>query len=230
MTTNAFPTATNAEPGTSFQSTQGIRTELRRSLVLNAAAPFGAYQLAVHNWHMSQVGALLVAAAVPTAASVGRLVRGRAVDLIGVLALVAVGISLLGVAAGGGASIVLLKDSFLTGALSVACFASLLMARPLMFHFVKRLRAGDNAEARAAFDAVWERADARRRFRLVTVVWGTVYAAEVAIKVGMVVALPAATVLAAGPVVTGGVTLATIGWTIRFFQRHAAPSVAVAGA
>ena len=55
--------------------------------------------------------------------------------------------------------------------------------------------------------------------RLITIVWGTVYVAELIVRVILIYALSAQMVLVFSPVLIGGFTILTIIWTFSYVRR-----------
>lgn len=196
------------------------RGGLIRSIVLNAAIPLALYFLAKRFVTDSEFVALAIAAIFPLVGSLVGILRARRLDLFGVLALLGIGISMIGIALGGDPKILLIRESFLTAGLGIACFASfIVMPRPLMFYFGRQFSAAGDPAKTAAFDALWEIPGARRVFNRMTLVWGAMYTGEFLLRVVMVSILPIPVVLAASPVIFGGITIATIAWTIAYARR-----------
>jgi hypothetical protein len=195
-----------------------------QSIVLNAAVPVALYSLTKHYLSDSDVVALTVAAIFPLCGSVLGLVRRRRMDVIGILVLLGIAVSLVALSLGGDARVLLIRESFLTGALGIACFISLLMRRPLMFYFGRQFMAGDDPVKLARFDAQYELPAGRRVHRRITVVWGAAYVGEFLLRVGLVLTLPPVVVVGISPIIFGAITLGTIGWTlayVRSIQRRA---------
>ena len=119
----------------------------------------------------------------------------------------------------GDARLLLVRESFITGAFGVACLASLTFPRPMMFYFARYFIAGRDSERRRLFESRWKYPAARRAHRLVTIVWGVVFLAEFLGRVVLVYSLTPAVVLGVAPMVTGFVTVATVVWTLRYAAR-----------
>jgi hypothetical protein len=98
----------------------------------------------------------------------------------------------------------------------------------MMFYFGRHFLAGDDPTKRRRYEASWALAEVRFTSRLITVVWASVYLAEFAIRVALILLVPVAWVLAISPVLLGSLTLVTIVWTFRYARRareHAHPKV-----
>jgi hypothetical protein len=79
--------------------------------------------------------------------------------------------------------------------------------------------AGNDATRRRRYEASWALPDVRFASRLITVVWGTVYLGEFAIRVALIFLVPVSWLLVISPVLLGSLTLITIVWTFRYAKR-----------
>ncbi len=190
-----------------------------RSIVLNAAVPLALYYLAKNSLAASGFTALAIAAAFPLAGSLIGVVRARRLDLIAILALLGIAVSMIGIALGGDPRILLIRESFLTGALGISNFVSLLLPRPLMFYFGRQFATGGDPVRIAEYDAQYQIPAARRVHRLITIVWGCVFTGEFILRVVMVYTLPIPVVIAISPFIFGGIVLGTITWTFAYIRR-----------
>jgi len=81
----------------------------------------------------------------------------------------------MGVLLGGNAKVLLIRESFFTAMLGIACFVSLLLPRPLMFYVNRQFIAGKDPEKIAQCNQQWNHRYARFVHRLITRVWGIAY-------------------------------------------------------
>lgn len=165
--------------------------------------------------------ALAVAAIPPAFDGLYGVVRRRRMDLISALVLAGIVVSIIAVLLGGNPRVLLVRESFFTGALGVACFVSLvLLPRPLMFYFGRYFATGDDPAKLAGYNALWQYPYFRHVQRLITLVWGVAYTGEFVLRVGMAAsALPIPVVLAVSPVIFGAITVATMVWTFAYARR-----------
>lgn len=184
-------------------------------MLLNAAVPAVVYSLARRHG-LSDVPALLWAAAVPAALSVAGLLRQRTISPIAAIALFAIAVSIIGAALGGGPKVLLIRESFVTGTLGLACLVSFALPRPLMFYFGRYFETRGDRAAVAAFNARWSSPLFRRVNRLITLVWAGAFLGEFVLRVILVFTLPAVVVLAFAPLILGAITIGTIVWTYRY--------------
>ncbi|MGN6608112.1 MAG: VC0807 family protein [Jatrophihabitans sp.] len=133
------------------------------------------------------VGAYLLSTAGPLLGAVlvwrrARALNGASVAIL-CFALLSAVTALIG---GHDASVLLYKDAGVTGAIGLLFAASLLLSRPLAFHFGQRFWTDGSAAGMRAWSALWSAPEFRRANRLVTVVWAVVLLGQ-AVAQGVVV-------------------------------------------
>ena len=190
-----------------------------RDIAVDATIPVVCYYAAKRFFAASDFTALLVASAFPIVKSAWHIGRRREIDPVALLIVLGIASSALALLLGGNPRLLLVRESFVTGAFGIACLVSLSFPRPMMFYFARYFIAGRDPEARKLFESRWEYPAARRAHRVVTIVWGVVFLAEFIVRVMLVYSLRPAVVLASAPVVTGAVTVATVVWTFRYAGR-----------
>jgi hypothetical protein len=186
--------------------------------VLNAAVPTIVYQIA-HHRGAGDVLALGLAAIFPAVVALIGIVRRRTLDPIAGIVLFGLAVSACAFAIGGGARVLLIRESFVTGALGLTCFASLLAPRPLMYYFGRWFETHGEAEAMRTYDLQWANPRFRAANRRITLAWGAAFSGEFVLRVAMALTLPTAAVLAAGPLVLAAITVATLAWTFSYVRR-----------
>lgn len=156
---------------------------LRRMLIFDIAGPLIAYNV-LHSHGASEVLALILAGTLPAIGVLIDFRRNRALDVIGCVVL---GGLLVGAVLGlvtHSPRAVLLEGSIVTAAFALAALGSLFTRRPLMFHFAQAAIGGRHSpggqELNRRYDAV---SGMRRYFRIVTLVWGSAFVLEAAVKV-----------------------------------------------
>ena len=193
---------------------------LYRTLGLSLVIPLIVIQVLLH------LGAApLIAIAAATVFPLGEMIyEAVTVKRIGLIAIV----SLAGIVTGfglafatGNAVFALLKDSLLTTVFGLLFLGSLATSRPLIYRLNLDL-AGNDAAARAAAEALWERPAAQRTFRLITLVWGCGLVLEAAARVVAALTLPLATATSLSPIIAvvciGGILV----WTVRYARARQA--------
>jgi intracellular septation protein A len=175
------------------------------ALWLNVGGPLAAYQV-LTNDGASPTNALLVGAAFPLATIGAKALRNRRLDIIGMFSLTAIAIGILGTVLFHNPHILLVKDSFLTAALGLACLGSLFTSRPLL-----ALLAGQFAASTGRTPSTASATALRR----LTLVWGCTLLIEAALRVALSFLLPPAILLTISPLVDVAVFGPVAVWTLR---------------
>ena len=212
-------TAAAVSPATAPISARPLVVSLAWDIVLTTTIPLGCYLFWKRFVSPSELAALLFATSFPALKGAYDLLRRREINPVAVLVLLGIVSSILALSVGGDPRLLLIRESFFTGAFGLACLVSLVFPRPMMFYFGRYFMAGADPAKRAHFDAGWGNSDVRRGHRLVTVVWGVVYTAEFVLRIILAYSLPAAVVLVISPTITGLATILTILWTFRYAFR-----------
>lgn len=188
---------------------------IARSIVINGAVPLVIYNV-LKGHGASDITALGIAAVAPAIDGIVTVARARRIDLLSALALIGIAIGIGAVLIGGDPRLLLIRESFLTCALGIACFVSFLLPRPLMFYFGRYFSTGDVPEKVAAYNQLWQYPYFRHVNRIITLVWGFAYVGEFVLRVFMVYRLSINEVLALSPIVFNGITIAVIAWTFAY--------------
>lgn len=187
-------------------------------IVLNASIPLACYYFAKQFISPSEFIDLVFAGIFPIAKSIYDPIRRRELDPVATLVLLGIVTSIIAIFFGGSPKLLLIRESFFTGAFGLACLVSLLLPRPIMFYFGRYLMVGKDPEKRAAYDARWQNPIARRAHRFITAAWGIVFVGEFLLRVYLVYTLSVAAVLVVSPTILNGATIALIIWT--FWYAH----------
>jgi hypothetical protein len=190
------------------------------TLTVSAVIPFVTYRLlTAYVPSMSEVMRLMVAGVFPAAHSITGVIRRRSLDIVAVIVLVGIGVSIVATLVGGDPKLLLIRESFVTGALGLLGLSSLLWKRPLMFYIGRQVSAGRDPVLGARFDAIWQRPHGPRTFRVMTLVWAIGWLMEFALRVVMVETLTIPTVLAISPFVFGAINLGLFAWMFAYVRR-----------
>jgi hypothetical protein len=131
----------------------------------------------------------------PLGKSIFDAAKHRKLDPVSVLVLLGIGASAGGILLGGSPRLLLMRESLFTAVFGLICFASLLLPRPMMFHFGQEFIAGDDLVKRRRYQTSWALPEVRVTSRLITVVWGSVYLGEFAIRMALIFLVPVEWVL-----------------------------------
>jgi len=219
------PSSTASKPDPGAAAVEDARRPgilpMLREMLIDAGIPWACYQASMAYVSHSEVVALMIASVFPTLKTLYGLRRRRAFDPVSLVILAGLLFGLAALMFGGGAKLLLVRESLFTGAFGVACLGSLLLRsrRPVMFYFGRFFAAGKDPRKRAEFDQYWQYPSFRRVQRIITLVWGLVFVGEFTLRVVFIYTLSPATVLAVSPLVLGGATLLTVLWTFSYAAR-----------
>jgi hypothetical protein len=190
------------------------------ALIVDGLCPFLTYTLLLRYVdNMSELTALAMGALFPAARGLVAIRRRGRIDVIGAIVLAGIGVSVLTLLVDGSPRLLLIRESFVTGALGLIALSSFAWPRPLLFYMGRQLSGGEEGLARERFDALWESEKARRAFRLITLVWAVSWLAEFGLRIVMVLTLSVSQVLAISPFVFNGITVGLIAWTLAYSER-----------
>jgi len=194
---------------------------LGRSLFVDVALPWLTVRI-LEAYGVPTVWALAVAALFPGASTLMSWVYGRRVEAIGIAVFVTI---LLGIAMALISDEVrfgLLKAAPAFGLFGLACLASLLMPRPLMFFVARHFQtAGDPARA-AEWNARMEVAGFRHAMRVITTVWGLVCVLEAVLGFAAAFLLPVHTAIVAEPALGIASVVGLLVWTTAYARARQA--------
>ena len=188
-------------------------------IVLNAIVPVVLYKLSKRYLSPSEFTALVVASMFPLAKNVFDVVRRGQVDPVSIVVLLGITADGVALLCGGSARLLLVRESFFTGAFGFACFISLLLPRPIMFYFARYFMAGTDPQRQARFNAAWQLPEVRFCHRLITSVWGSAFVAELILRIILIYNTSSATVLVVSPILLGTLTIVTMIWAFSYGRR-----------
>jgi hypothetical protein len=195
----------------------GRRTSLLSLAVFDVGGPLVIYY-SMRAAGISTVVSLVVSG-VPPAIGIGlNARRHRRLDAIGVVVLLGIVTgAILGLATGS-ARLVLIDGTVPTGVLGIACFASFLTARPLMYRVALQFMGAESAQGRE-FVSLWQFQPFRRMFTVITVVWGAVFLGETAAQIAIIEFASANTAKTSSNVMPVVVAALAVAWTFAYGRR-----------
>jgi uncharacterized membrane protein len=189
------------------------------TIFLNATIPVILYRLSRRYLSLSDFAALAIAATFPIGKSTLDVARRRQVDPISIMVLLGIVTDGAALFFGGSVRLLLVRESFFTGAFGLACFISLLLPRPVMFYFARHFVAGTDLERQARFNAAWQLREVRFCHRLITAIWGAAFVGELILRIILIYNVSPATVLVVSPILLGTLTLVTMIWAFSYGHR-----------
>ncbi|MBB3068732.1 intracellular septation protein A [Paenibacillus baekrokdamisoli] len=181
---------------------------------MNAVAPYLIYMALKDK--TSGLTALVIATCVPLAEQIFYFAKKRVIDSFGMLM---VGTFVLGAGLalmGGSERVVLLRESFVTGAVGTVFLISLWMRRPLIYSLSLRFIPEANA---ASQELKWKSPYFRRACRLMSAAWGLLLIGEAAVRSYLIYSLSTSTFLMVSNVVFYSFIGVGIIWSV-IYRRH----------
>lgn len=194
------------------------RAGLILELFVNLMLPWVAYRVA--HPYFGETGALYASAIPPIVWSVVEFIRSRRIDAVAVVVLLGIALSIAGMALGGSARTLLMRESLASGTIGVVFLLSLFRDRPLIFYLARATVAREMAGGAARFETVWaEQPGLRQMLRLMTFVWGACMTLEMLLRLWMVVTWPVERVLVVSPIMGYTVFGTLLLWTFWYRRR-----------
>ena len=171
------------------------------SLILSIACMLIIYTLLRPHFPPSSILPLLVASLCPLLANVVSLVRQRQLDVFGIMVLLGLAVSIIGVLLGGNQRLLLIRESFVTGVIGLAFLVSLILPKSLGYYFARQFLTANDPKKRERFARLWQHPHFQGVLRGGTIFWGLLLMGEFVLRVMMVLTLPIPVVLAVSPIV-----------------------------
>jgi hypothetical protein len=186
-------------------------------LIFDVLGPLAVYYGA-RSAGMSTVLALVVSGVLPGVRVLATVVQHRRLDAIGALVLSGIALGTVVGLVSGSARLYLLDGLVPTVAFGLVCLLSLFSRRPVMFRIALEMMGEDTAKGQV-FAGMWEYAEFRRVFRMITVVWGLVFLAESAVQAVIVETASINTAKQTSNLVPVAVLVLTFAWTRNYGRR-----------
>jgi hypothetical protein len=198
------------------------------SIIVNGLCTYLIYSLLRGHTSVSDYIALLASSVPAFVFEAVNLRRHRHLDVLGILVVASLVISALVSLVGGDPKLLLVRESFVTAVFGVACILSLFFPRPVMFYIIRYFATADDPAKSLVFDRRWQYPAFRRYFRVVTLVWGVTYIAELPVRLLLVFRLSIQRYLAVAPAIFYVLLFILIGFSIIYSRRLMARSASQA--
>jgi hypothetical protein len=198
--------------------------------VFDIAGPLIAYNL-LRSAGFSAVTALVLSGVFPAAGVIIGIIQHRRVDALGVLVLAGIAVGAVLGLVSHNARLVLGEGSVPTAVFGLICLGSLGTPKPLMYRLAVEFIGPDTPKGQE-FTGLWQYAEFRRVFRVVTTVWGIGYLAEAVARVVIVQNTSTGTALGISKVLPYAVAAVLIAWTLGYgrYQKRKDEQLAAAAA
>lgn len=186
---------------------------------LDLVAPLVVYRVC-RSAGVPEVWSLVVSGFPPAVGVLVDWLRWRTLEMVGAVVLAGIALSIGLALWTDDPTVVLLEGAIITGAFGVLCLASVRRRRPLIFYFAQAFYGGRHARAGGELDDDFEEyAEARRFWRIVTVVWGVTYVVEAVVRAVVIQAVSTQTALLLNRTVPWVVYGALLGWSVWWGNR-----------
>ncbi len=202
------------QPSTSRPS---IARTVALGLIINGVLPFLIYRFSIAQ--LGEWQALILSSVPPLLNSAREFVLRQRVDTIGALALAGILFSLISLALGGTARVLLLRSALIPALFGVLYLVSLLFARPLFFYIARFFETGDDPVLIGEWNALWTSTTFRSGMRLLTTGWGLGLLAETVVRLVLVQVLTVEHFLLISPAISYGFFLSLVFWSIWYGNR-----------
>jgi hypothetical protein len=155
----------------------------------------------------------------PAAETIYQRIEHGEFDPVGLIALVGIGIGLVGaVLLHGDATLLKVRESLITGFFGLLCLLSLATERPAMFYLGRAFATAGDPDKVNEFNQIWDLPGVPRRFRVVTAVWAGGLLGEAVLRTMLALSLPTERFLVIAPIVNWGV-LGGLLWFTSAYRR-----------
>ncbi len=188
-------------------------------IIINFVLPWLVYQQVQPHW--GEHNALLASALPPVIWSVIELIRNRRIDAMSMLVVAGILLSLGAVLLGGSPTLMLMRESLITGAIGLAFLVSALLRRPLTYYLAQATLARESGFSKARFEQLFIDANGRVAgwMTLMALVWGIGLLAEALLRLWLIKLVPVDRFLLIAPWLSYGIYAALGGWTWWYRQQ-----------
>ncbi|MBI0331266.1 VC0807 family protein [Burkholderia plantarii] len=195
-----------------------IRAAFVAELAVNFVLPWVVYRLSLPYW--GETGALYASAVPPLVWGVVEFAKTRRVDALSAIALLGIMLSIAMMAMGGSPRLLLIRESFVSGAIGIVFLVSLLFARPITYYLTRATMAREGEGGVERFETLWdESASVRAALRLITLAWGLGLVIECALRSWCAWAWPIERTLVVTPILSYVIFGGLLCWTFWFRKR-----------
>jgi hypothetical protein len=177
------------------------------SLLINVGCTLIIYKLLSPHFPSSSVIPLLIASLVPIFGNSISLLRHRRLDIFGVMMLVGLVVSIIAMLLGGSPRLLLIRESFTSGAIGLVLLVSMVFPRPLGYYFARHLLTANDPQKIVGFEFLWQVPFFRKFLQGATFSWGILLLGDLALRVTLAFTLSFVLVLTIAPIVSNALTV-----------------------
>lgn len=186
-------------------------------LAVNFLAPWLLYRAS--RPHVSEVHAIMISASAPMVWGLAQFARSRKLDVFSVLSLGGIILSLAVLGLGGSPKVLLVRESFVGGAVGIAFLISAMIGRPLMLELLRAMvqsvppgGTGMMARARQEVESFGDSPRFRRFMTTMTIVFGLLGVVEMSVRIALALTLPTERFLVVAPIVRYAIAGVVMAW------------------
>ena len=171
------------------------------NVVFDVGGTLGVYLALAPHFASSSIMPLLAASLVPIAGIALNIARKRRLDIIGVIVLVGILASIAGAAFGGSQRLLLLRESFSTGAIGLALVVSPVFPKSIGYYIMRHFIRAHETSHGLSFESLYESKPFRRTLSEITFFWGVLLLFEFGLRVFLALSSPVVFVLSVSPLI-----------------------------
>ena len=170
------------------------------TLTVDVAGMTLIYYLLLPHFSATSMCPVLAASSVPAVSSAFNFTRQRRLDVVALLILLGVLGSQIPALFGGSGRLLLLRESFLTGAVGVLLIISpLFMRKPILYYLIREFLKTDGSLSNERFQVLSESAHFQRGLWALTIGWGLLLSGEFVLRAFMALHMSIGFVLGVAP-------------------------------
>jgi hypothetical protein len=190
------------------------------TLAFDIAGTMAVYYALLPRFGATSIWPILGASLVPVISNIFNFVRHRSFDVVGIIVLIGLLVGVVPAVLGGSQRLLLLRESFVTGALGVILLLSAALHRPLAYYVIREFLTANEALPHERWDVLWKCGFFRHTIRGITLGWGALLLGEFVLRAFMALRWNIAVVLGAGPIFIT-ILLIIAGAITAYFLAHA---------
>ncbi len=180
------------------------------SLLINIVCTLIIYNLLSPRFPSASIIPLLVASLFPVLGNIISVLRRHRLDVIGVMILIGLAVSIVAVLLGGSPRLLLIRESFTTGAIGLVLLLSLVLPKSLGYTFARQFLTANDPTRVVGFELLWQIPFFQASLKGGTIFWGVLLLGEFLLRIVMVFTLPVMFVLVLSPIVSNGLLVGGI--------------------
>jgi hypothetical protein len=169
------------------------------TLIFDVGGTMVVYYIMLGQFPKNSIWPLVGASLVPVISNVFNFIRHRSFDIVGIIVLVGLVAGIVPAILGGNQRMLLVRESFVTGAIGAVLLISGFLSKPLGYYIVREFLTANEALPHERWDVLWRHGYFRHGLRIFTIAWGALLLGEFVLRAFMALTLSVAFVLGVAP-------------------------------